>query len=73
MHSPARAHLENVVLLHRDEVVLDERQVARAAEHVDDARVVEPRLQHVEQIHQQVGMLRQVVLQRAVVHLYGGA
>ncbi len=58
--------------LHAQQVVLDERQLPRAAHHVHHAPVVQPRLQHAQQVAQQVGVLVQVEGQAAVVRLGGG-
>lgn len=69
-HLGPHTDLEDVCLLNGQQVVLDQRQVPGASEHVDDARVVQPRLQHVEQVHQQLGVLVQVELEGLHTRLY---
>ena len=58
-----------VVVLHRAQVGLDQRQLMRLDEEIDRARVVETRRQHCEQVVQKHGLEVQVELDGLVVQL----
>ena len=58
-----------VVVLHRAEIGLDERQVVGLDEEVDGARMVEARREHGQQVVEQHGLVVQVELDGLVVEL----
>mmetsp|Transcript_2450 Transcript_2450/g.6170 ORF Transcript_2450/g.6170 Transcript_2450/m.6170 type:complete len:320 (-) Transcript_2450:3540-4499(-) len=63
-------HWRQVVLLHAQQVLLHQRQLLRLAHDGHHAPVVDARLQHPQQVAQQVGVRLQVEADALVVHLH---